>query len=127
MRKLVYNTEKNEAYHVERSTKDNLRRHRRFSHVQGDIVELIGKDKKIKGFGIVLYETNVTGLNIDTLSEELRAQVKDEDFTHLHIFWQITMQEETIHKSFVKKIPDVKRDVRLSQFLDEVKNIYSKE
>lgn len=109
--KLVYDENTNTTYHVTRGEKDSLRRHRRHSHKQGDIVEYIGKDKKNRGMGIVLYETNVSGVNPASLSQEAQDQLKDNEFTHIRIFWQILLTEEVLHKGFVRKIPDVQKSV----------------
>jgi hypothetical protein len=109
--RLVYNEETETTHHELRDDKHALRRHKRFSHKQGDIVEYIGRDKKKRGIGIVLYETNVSGVNPDSLSGDFKANVPDSDFTHLRIFWQNTLTEEVLHKGFVRKIPDVQKEV----------------
>lgn len=126
MRKLVYSPEQldengkkikdGEAYHVERSQKDNLRRHRRFSHVQGDIVEYIGKDKKNRGIGIVLFECDAMGHTFEQACEYHGGEfVKEEHINYLRIFWQNTLLEETLHKGFLRKIPDCKIGVILNR------------
>lgn len=113
--KLVYDpnkidhktNEKGVAFHVSRT--EERRKHRRYSHKQGDLVEWIGKDKKNRGAGIVLNECNGDGYeNGDDhpWDKETKMEVKDEEYTHLKVFWQVLMKEEVISKSFVRKVPD---------------------
>lgn len=100
--------EKGVAFHVVRN--EERRKHRRYSHKESDLVEWIGKDKKGRGMGIVLNECNSAGLQDGDDhpwdDNAGKVTVKDEEYTHLKVFWQVLMKEEIISKSFVRKVPD---------------------
>ena len=94
-------------------------RHKRNSHQAGTAVEFIGKDKKSRGIGIVMAETNSEGMTVDwqptqqwhfeQTPEWVKANfnsVKDDKITHCKVFWQISQEEEIIHKAFLRICPD---------------------
>ena len=84
------------------------------SHKVGEMVERVGKNHlhpEQTGYGIVLAETNIYGVSCDPMidlanHEEIKAM-----FDHLKIHWIDSRKEENLHKSMVRKVPDVSKVV----------------
>ena len=93
-------TKRGTAKHVPRDK--NLQKYKKGSHKTGDLVEFIGRDRKNRGLGIVLVETARNGTTHGFSGQE-KFLWKDEDYTHLKIFWQNSNEEEVIHKEMVRK------------------------
>lgn len=119
-KKLVFDETSGKARHIAR--KDNIRRHKRFSHSQGECVEFIGNDKKKRGLGIIIAECNSNGSTFEEINDwlskphnnwhnksekEWKHEFSNEEvFTHVKVFWQNLAMEEVISKTHVRKIPD---------------------
>ena len=100
-------------------------RHKAGSHSIGQAVEFIGKDKKSRGLGIVLAETNSSGYStVDWKPDNIEAaglteygfnsihEMNEEYITCCKVFWQISQVEEIIHKSFLRIVPDTIKMVK---------------
>lgn len=106
--KLVFDSESGKWVHTHRKHNDVIQRYKKGSHASGTLVEFVGKDKKKRGLGMVMHETNSGGAKPEDIGTTHwdGSPVKDEDFACVRVFWQNLLEEEVVHKAFVKKVPE---------------------
>ncbi len=86
------------------------KRHKSISFNKGDLVEYIGVDRTNRGIGIVLEEVAPYYFSSDGYDENDIVIVEEKQstqYTHIRVHWQNTLSEETLHKSRVRRIPEV--------------------
>lgn len=87
------------------------KRHKSISFNKGDLVEYIGVDRNNRGIGIVLEEVAPYYYSSEySFSDEQDFIVEEKQstqYTHIRVHWQNTLSEETLHKSRVRRIPEV--------------------